>query len=207
MDWIEVYTEGWYKAQKKKYLEHAVYLHGLKSHTWVVIVSTARSILRVLKLRGVVSPCLGIARGIMLTLQAPKYVAYLQKTMCCFNYDIRKWLMTMKIRNLMSIVKLGYTHDTVRPANSLLPPPSLRRGVQGHKSSDSYSPRLTECYTVCCLSDAYLWKLAGAQLASSDSRHIKIIYLLFYFSSQERKRKKLIVCLQSFLLSSSQMII
>ncbi len=150
------------------------------------------------------SRCLGITRSIMLTLQTTKYFADLQKTMCFFNYHFRKWLMTMKIRKLMSIVNLGYMHDTVRPANPLL---HWRRGVQGHKSSDSYSPRITECYTVCCLSDAYLWKLAGAQLASSDSRHIKIICLMFYFSSQERKRKKLIVCLKSFLLSSSQMII
>jgi len=203
MDWIEVYTEGLVLSTEKE-VSRSVYLHDLKSHTCVVIFSTARSIVRVLKLRGVVSPCLGITRGIMLTLQTTTYYADLQKTMYCFSYDIRKWLMTTKIRNLMSIVNLGYTHDTVRPADPLL---HWRRGVQGHKSSDSYSPRITECYTVCCLSDAYLWKLAGAQLASSDSCHIKIIYLMFYFSSQERKRKKLIVCLKSFLLSSSQMII
>ncbi len=121
MDLLEVYTEGLVLSTEKE-VSRSVYLHDLKSHTCVVIFSTARSIVRVLKLRGVVSRCLGFTRGIMLTLQTTKYFADLQKPMCCFNYDIRKWLMTMKIRKLMPIVNLGYMHDTVRPANPVLPP-------------------------------------------------------------------------------------
>jgi hypothetical protein len=89
MDWIEVYTEGLVLSTEKE-VSRSVYLHDLKSHTCVVIFSTVRSIVRVLQLRGVVSPCLGITRGIMLALQTIKYIAELQKTMRCFNYDIRK---------------------------------------------------------------------------------------------------------------------